>query len=73
MSTDPSVHMEVISREVARLTAAVEKLELNFTAMTEANNREERNRLVAGIGILGTVVTVFGGIIWSNLNLILNR
>jgi hypothetical protein len=65
--------MEVISREVARLTAAVEKLELNFTAMTEANNREERNRLVAGIGILGTVVTVFGGIIWSNLNLILNR
>jgi hypothetical protein len=67
------VQQAILVREVARLAAAVEKLESNFTTMTEANNREERNRLAAGIGVLGSVVVVLGTIIWSNLNLILGR
>jgi hypothetical protein len=73
VSTELDVQLAVISREVTRLAKAVEKIETNVKTMQEASNREERNRLVAGIGILGTVVMVFGGIIWTNFSHIIGR
>lgn len=57
--------MDLQEKRIEEMETHIRKLEADAAAREEMRRKEQRNQLVAGIAMLGGIVTTLGAVIWS--------